>query len=161
MIKILETINEQSILDVYNTIEKDIVWTDYGPKGKQSGLQFKEGDNVWNSAVGKSIDNELDYKHINPFFKNTIFEELIIKHNLYRTRLMWVKPYACYSMHKDDSPRIHIPLITNQDSYFVFRKGTIINLRQGVVWWVDTRMTHTFMNCSDQPRLHLVGVVEK
>jgi hypothetical protein len=161
MIKILETIQEQLILDVYNTIEKDIVWTDYGSKSKQTGLQFKDGDDHWNSAVGKSIDSELFYKHINPFFKDTIFEELIIKYNLYRTRLMWVKPYACYSMHKDNSPRIHIPLITNPDCYFVFRNNTVVNLTQGHVWWVDTRMTHTFMNCSESPRLHLVGVVEK
>jgi hypothetical protein len=64
-------------------------------------------------------------------------------------------------MHKDETPRIHIPLITNLECYFVFRTGAIINLKQDYVWWVDTRRIHTFMNCSSVPRLHLVGVVEK
>ena len=161
MIKILEKINEQLILDSFNLIEKNIVWTSYDNKSKQAGLQYKDNEDPWSSAVGKSTGEELSYKNINPLFKDTIFEELINKYNLLRTRLMWVSPYSCYSMHRDETPRIHIPLITNPECYFVFQKGIISNLKQGNVWWVDTRMLHTFMNCSDLPRLHLVGIVEK
>lgn len=161
MIKLLESINDQLILDTYNGIEKNIVWTTYNNKSKQAGLQYKDNEDPWSSAVGKSAGEELSYRNINPLFKDTIFEEIINKYNLLRTRLMWVSPYSCYSMHSDTTPRIHIPLITNAECYFVFRKGIISNLKQGSVWWVDTRSTHTFMNCSDLPRLHLVGVVEK
>jgi hypothetical protein len=161
MIKLLEKIDHQLILDTFDAIEKSIVWTEYGHKGKQTGLQYKDNEDPWTSAVGKGTGSDPNYTNINPAFKDTVFEEYINKYKLLRTRLMWVNPYACYSMHKDDTPRIHIPLITNPECYFVFQKGIISNLKQGSVWWVDTRMFHTFMNCSDYPRLHLVGVVEK
>jgi hypothetical protein len=160
MIKILETINYQLVLDSYNLLELNMQWTDYEHKGKQTGLQYKDNEDPWTSAVGKSKGEELSYTNLNPFFKNTIFEELIDKYKLLRTRLMWVGPYACYSIHKDDTSRIHIPLITNPECYFLFRTGQLTNLKKGYVWKVDTTKSHTFINCSDQHRLHLVGVVE-
>ena len=160
MIQVLAKIDEQPILDSFNLIEENITWTSYGHKGRQAGLQFKDNEDPWSSAVGKSQGAELAYTNLNPFFKDTIFEELIDKYKLLRTRLMWVGPYACYSMHKDQTPRIHIPLITNSECYFLFYPGQLTNLKKGSVWWVDTTKTHTFINCSDQHRLHLVGVVE-
>ena len=141
--------------------EENIKWTSYGHKGRQAGLQFKDNEDPWTSAVGRSAGQESTYTNLNPFFKDTIFEEVINQYNLTRTRLMWVNPYACYSVHRDETPRVHIPLITNPSCYFVFLSGRIMHLDKKLVWWVDTRKTHTFMNCSDQPRLHLVGVVEK
>jgi hypothetical protein len=161
MIKLLSHIDTQPLLAEYHRLEKDIQWTDYGHKGKQSGLQYKVDEDPWTSAVGKSQGEELAYTNLNPFFKDTIFEEIINKYNLLRTRLMWVGPYACYSMHRDETPRIHVPLITNPECYFVFHAGELSNLTTNNVWWVDTRLRHTFMNCSDQHRLHLVGVVEE
>jgi len=160
MIKILKKINKQEILDSYRLLEPNIQWTDYSHKGKQAGLQYKVDEDPWTSAVGRIEGNELGYTNINSFFKGTIFETLINQYNLKRTRLMWVGPYACYSMHKDETPRIHIPLITNPECYFVFRSGLIEHLSDDSIYWIDTTQTHTFMNCSDQPRLHLVGVVE-
>jgi hypothetical protein len=161
MIKTLATINADDILNAYKLIEDNIQWTCYGHKGRQAGLQFKDNENPWSSAVGRSSGQELSYCNLNPFFKDTVFEKVINQYNLTRTRLMWVDPFACYSMHKDETPRVHIPLITNPNCYFVFRNSKVIHLTKRIVWWVDTREMHTFMNCSDQPRLHLVGVVEK
>lgn len=161
MINIIGKIDEQEILNAYNIIEENIKWTFYGHKGRQAGLQFKDNEDPWTSAVGRSSGHELMYNNLNPFFKDTIFEEVINQYNLTRTRLMWVDPYACYSIHRDETPRVHIPLITNPSCYFVFQSGKIIHLNKKLVWWVDTRKSHTFMNCSDEPRLHLVGVVEK
>lgn len=161
MIKVLAKIDEQLILDSFNLIEENIIWTSYGHKGRQAGLQYKDNEDPWTSAVGRSAGQESTYTNLNPFFKDTIFEELINQYNLTRTRLMWVDPYACYSIHKDETPRVHIPLITNPQCYFVFQSGRIIHLNKKLVWWVDTRKAHTFMNCSDFPRLHLVGAVEK
>jgi hypothetical protein len=161
MIKPLAAINVDEILNSYNLIEENIQWTFYGHKGRQAGLQFKGNEDPWTSAVGRSSGEELSYTNLNPYFKDTVFEEIITRFNLTRTRLMWVDPYACYSIHQDETPRVHIPLITNPNCYFVFRSGKLIHLHKKLVWWVDTRELHTFMNCSDQPRLHLVGVVEK
>jgi hypothetical protein len=159
MIKTLTSIDINPLLAEYSRLEKDIQWTDYGYKGRQTGLQYRADEDPWTSAVGKNKGNELDHVNLNPFFANTAFEDIINEYKLIRTRLMWVGPYACYSMHKDTTPRIHIPLITNPECYFVFKHGTILHLSLGNVYWVDTTRIHTFMNCSDQHRLHLIGVV--
>jgi hypothetical protein len=160
LIKTLEPIDTESLLESYQKLEPKIQWTNFDHKGRQAGLQYKEGEDFWSSSVGKSQGYELTYSNLNPFFKNTEFEKIIDKYNLKKTRLMWVGPYACYSMHRDETPRIHVPLITNTDCYFVFLNGVIEHLELGKTYWVDTRYTHTFMNCSDQHRLHLVGVAE-
>lgn len=62
--------------------------------------------------------------------------------------------------HADTTPRVHIPLITNPQSWFIFKNGMTINLDVGKVYWLDTRREHTAINGSDDWRLHLVGVVE-
>ena len=160
MIKELTTIDIQPLLDCYTQLESQIVWTEYGHKGKQAGLQHKEGEDPWTSAVGRSRGQELTYTQLNMFFKDTLFDRIINNYNLKRTRLMWVNPMACYSMHKDETARIHIPLITNLECYFVFKDSHPVHLGIGKIWLTDTRKLHTFMNCSDQPRLHLVGIVE-
>jgi hypothetical protein len=161
MIKLLSKFDVQPLLDEYHRLEKDIQWTEYGHKGRQTGLQHRTSEDPWSSAVGKNKGNELDHVNLNPFFTNTVFESLINQFKLIKTRLMWVGPYACYSMHRDTTPRIHIPLITNPECYFVFKQGLITHLSASNVYWIDTTRFHTFMNCSNQHRLHLVGVVEK
>ena len=160
MIENLGTIDVQSILDCYHKLEPNIIWSDYGNK-KQTSLQYKEGDNVWLSSSGKSKGDELSYDQLNPFFKDTVFEEIIKTYNLKRTRLMWVSPQSCYSMHVDSTPRIHVPMITYPDSFFVFKHRPPIHLSTGNVYKVETRLPHTFMNCSSHSRLHLIGAVEK
>ena len=160
MIKVLRQIDIHPLLQSYNQLEKNMVWTDYGHKGRQVGLQYKDGEDHWSSAVGRSRGQELTYNNLNPYFKDSIFEDIINEFKLSRTRLMWVGPYACYSMHVDSTSRIHIPLITNTECYFVFKSGTLKHMSTGSVYWTDTTKQHTFMNCSNQDRLHLVGVVE-
>ena len=160
MINIIETCPITEILDCYFKIEKGIIWTEYNGK-KQSGLQFKENEDPWASAVGKSQGNEFDYTNLNTFFKDTIFEDLINQYKLKRTRLMWTSPMTCYSMHKDTTPRIHIPMITNPECYFVFKAGIIQHMPAGLVYWTNTVNLHTFMNCSTNSRLHLIGVVQQ
>lgn len=161
MIKILTKIDIQPILDFYLTVENNIIWDDTILKGKQTGIQYQEGSDPWSSAVGRSKGNELSYDQLNPFYKGTIIETLINQFNLKRTRLMWANPYTCYSMHKDTTPRIHIPMITNPECYFVFKTGIIQHMPAGAVYWTDTTAPHTFMNCSNISRLHLVGAIDK
>jgi hypothetical protein len=160
MIKVINNIDVITILESYSKIESNMVWTEYGHKGKQTGLQYYNNEDPWSSSVGISRGRELEYDRLNPFFKDTIFEELIKEYDLKRTRLMWVYPFACYSMHSDTTPRIHIPIITNLECYFVFKNGLMEHLKIGSSYWVDTRLPHTFINCSEHKRLHLVGVVK-
>lgn len=140
-------------------LEEVIKWTDYGHKGKQAGLQFRGNEDPWTSAVGKMQQPEREYNQLNPAIKGTILEGLINRFELFRARLMWVGPYACYSMHRDLTMRIHIPIITNPACYFVFNDAAPIFIPAGWAYKVDTTKFHTFMNCSDKPRLHLVGAI--
>lgn len=162
MIEKLRHINIRPLLDCYHDLEDSISWTDYGHKGRQASLQHAPGEEVWSSGVGRAKKDEdiSAYHLVNPEIQGTVFEDVIREFNLYRTRFMWVGPYACYSMHQDSSPRIHIPLITNQGCYFLFRDRSPVHLETGHVYLTDTRRFHTFINCSEKPRLHLVGAIK-
>ena len=160
MIKILRDIDISALLNFYQTVENLIQWTEYGHKGKQTGLQYKEGEDYWTSAVGKHTDDDLKYNNINPFFKNSEFENIINEYNLTRSRFMWLYPYACYTLHRDQTPRLHIPLITNTECFLLFKPGgKLIHLDIGKIYKAETRITHTAINCSEFPRLHFVGVL--
>ena len=162
MIKILRDVDISSLLTYYKKIEDIIQWTDYGHKGKQAGLQYKEKEDVWASAVGKHSNNELSYNNLNPFFKDTEFETIINEYNLTRSRFMWVGPMSCYSIHQDQTPRLHIPLITNTECFLLFKLGPkLIHLDTGKIYKAETRIPHTIINCSEFPRLHFVGILEK
>ena len=160
MFKELKELDIQPLLDYYYQVEGNLVWTESGQKGKQTGIQFKPGEDPWTSSVGRSKGVDTAHTDLNPFFKDSIIENIINEYGLLRTRLMWVNPFSCYTIHADYTPRIHIPLITNPECYFFFKKGNLIHMPVGKSYWVDTRYLHTFMNCSDKPRLHLVGVVK-
>lgn len=161
MIRIIDELDPTSLIESYLKLEANIKWFVNGHKGKQAGLQYINDDDPWDSAVGRSKGNELSYTNLNPSFKGTLFEELIDKYSLTRTRFMWVGPYSCYSMHRDSTPRIHVPLVTNPECYFVFKAGLIKHMPLGAVYRTNTLFPHTFMNCSEFPRLHIVGVVAK
>jgi len=168
MIQEIDNIDIAPILTAYYELEKDMVWYEGIDRKvnlqdvkfkRQVSLQYKEDEEPWASSVGRIRHAEILYNKINPYFKDTVFETLINKYKLVRSRLMWVPPFSCYSMHNDPYPRVHIPLITNPDCYFVFKKGIVQHLPTGKVHLVDTTNDHTFMNCSSLPRLHFMGVV--
>ena len=155
----IDIVDHALVKKSYLEIEKGISWSEY-PNGKQAGLQYHIGSDPWTDAVGRMkpgqtwIDTE-----INPYFKDTYFEELIIKYKLFRTRLLWLKPFSCYSMHRDDTTRVHIPIITNKHCFFVFRENGLFNMPEGHVYHVNTLEEHSAMNCSTEWRLHLIGAV--
>lgn len=164
LIEVIDTIDHALVIESYLEIEKGISWREY-PNGRQTGLQYHSGLDPWTDAVGAGrgrttpgltwTDTE-----INPYFKGTYFEEIIIKYKLLRTRLLWLKPYSCYSMHTDTSTRVHVPIITNDHCYFVFRENGLFNMPVGHVYHVNTLEEHSAMNCSKEWRLHLIGAVE-
>ena len=165
MIKVVGNIDIDLVVNQYSLIAEQIQWVEMPPHHKQAGLQYaEETDNLWAGGTGKLtglVNPEYQYNNINPLLRGTIFEDIINEHKLVRTRFMWVNGMSCYSMHRDLSPRIHVPIITNPECYFVLKQGSeglIEHLPAGKVYWTDTRIHHTFMNCSREPRLHLIGV---
>jgi hypothetical protein len=161
-VSIISTINYLKILNEYYSLESKIDWPEKTVKGMQCGLQYAPGEDPSSSAVGllKKFRSEKEYCEINPLFQNTVFEDIINQFELYRTRLMWINSFSCYSIHMDKSKRVHIPLITNPSCLFIFPDITkIVHLPLGLVYTVDTTKMHSFCNFSNMPRLHLVGCI--
>lgn len=159
MIRILNEIDIEPVLTCYRNLEASIEWQDYSYKGRQSGLQYRNNESQFLSAVGKKFEVESSFDNLNVLYKDTIFEKIINQYNLKRTRFIWLGANACYTFHKDTSPRIHVPIITNDQAFIIFKSGLIEHLSIGKVFWTDTRLEHTANNGGDQWRLHLVGSV--
>lgn len=156
---LLESMNVSSILNFYKSIEPSIKWQ-HGEKGKQSSLQYAIDEEPFISGCGKTSGMDKSNNILVDIYHNTIVDNIIQKYKMVRTRWMWMSPFSCYSIHRDVYPRIHIPIITNDRCYFLFpnrEENIIFNLPSTGVWWVNTRIEHTFLNCSDIWRLHLVG----
>jgi hypothetical protein len=165
MINTVGNIDSNQVLRQYLLVEKQIDWVE-NSKGRQAGLQYatEEEENLWAAGTGSLTglkDPEPQFKNLNPLLRGTIFEQIIQEYRLVRTRFMWINPMSCYSIHRDMSPRVHVPIITNPECYFLFKQGSdthMEHLSAGTVYWTDTRIPHTFLNCSYEPRLHLIGV---
>ena len=111
-------------------------------------------------GIGRLADSnhpEEDFKY--PLFElpytNSVIEDL----NMRRTRVMRMPSKYCYSYHRDPTMRMHIPLITNDDCFFVIEDEVIRLPADGNHYTVDTRKKHTFVNASFEERIHIVGVL--
>lgn len=142
--------------------------------GKQAiSLQYRDPSNTrWDNSVGNfnklshmtpSIEQE--FSTIQPWLVGTEIEKLFasIDIKLYRARILFMAPNAKYSVHRDPTPRVHIPIVTNEKCRFFFpefsNEPAEYMPANGSIYWVDTRSTHTFENNSDQTRIHIVAVV--
>lgn len=118
----------------------------------------------WHLGIGSIVDlehkDEDSYCNIFPSLAGSLIEKYIKKYGGFRTRIMNVTPRHCYSVHRDPTPRIHIPLITNKECWMVwpFNKETQ-RMPMGYSYWTDTTKWHTFMNCGKEPRIHIVMCV--
>ncbi len=102
--------------------------------------------------------NENDFNiHIFPELEYT--NSIITKLGMFRTRVMRMHPKTCYSYHKDPSMRMHIPLITNEDCFFIINDVLSRYPADGNYYLVDTTKKHTFVNASFEERIHIVGCV--
>lgn len=118
----------------------------------------------WFTGVGKlkllTEQDEKKYRHIQPSLKGTNIEKLLSSTPLpvYRSRIMKVDPKRCYSIHHDMSCRLHLAIKTNESCLFLFpelSKYNHIPVDRGV-YLVDTRETHSFVNCGEDERVHIV-----
>lgn len=119
------------------------------------------------TADGSSGEGQLaklDYKEedFNVFaydipYTNSVLSEL----GMYRTRLMNMKPKTCYSYHWDPTKRMHIPLLTNENNFFVIDDKISRYPADGSYYLIDTTKKHTFVNASFENRLHIVGCVNE
>jgi hypothetical protein len=73
---------------------------------------------------------------------------------------MTMAPKSCLSIHWDSSRRWHYAIDTNPSCFLIHMDGEVGHFHHipadGYVYEMDARLTHTAMNASKKPRLHLV-----
>lgn len=122
----------------------------------------------WFAGTGHSATKTKEWEHtfchLQPSLKGSVIEDYInwLGVPVYRARIMLAREKGCYSIHRDYSPRLHLPLITNDQCNFLIADPlTMFHLpADGITTWVNTTKPHTFMNGSTHKRLHLVMIVE-
>jgi len=93
-----------------------------------------------------------------PLFPEMVYTNNIIKQlGMFRTRIMRLEPYQCYSYHVDPTQRMHIPLITNPNCFMIIEDKLYRYPADGNHYLVDTTKIHTFVNASLEQRIHIVG----
>lgn len=154
----LENINNfDSLVNEVTTLIHEI-----GLVNNQIICQQIDNDNPdWSTGIGRiaELDHQDEhlYTFVNERLKGSKLEELIIKYNAFRTRIMVMPPKQCYSVHADPTPRLHIPIITNSQSWMVWPYlNACEQMRVGNVYWADTTKHHSFLNGGDTARIHIV-----
>ena len=144
-----------SFIDVKRILEEILTLPKYD---KQLSLQVTES-----GSGGEGRLARLDYKEkdFSVFaydlpYTNSVLSDL----KMYRSRLMNMPPKYCYSYHRDPTQRMHIPLITNENCFFVIDDRVLRIPADGNHYLIDTRKMHTFVNASFKERLHIVGCVD-
>ena len=118
-------------------------------------IQMEIGEN--RDKKDRIIKDQSEFTILNEIYEGTVFADMIHDVNGERARIMYMNAYTAYSVHKDNSPRYHLALITNPNAYFIFPTlDEIIHIPDdGCLYEVDTTLLHSFVNCGTD-RTHLV-----
>ena len=138
-----------------------LLWDSVKKKYQQQVSLQTDGTGDWQSSTGSRPDqDESKWNIIHPDLAGTWWEDFFksLPMKVYRSRLMFMVPRTCYSIHTDAGPRLHIAIKTDKQSRFIFiDPPKIIHIPEdGHIWWVDTRLPHTAINGSLEHRIHLV-----
>lgn len=159
-------IDLQKLLELYQHAQNHFPWTNTYPT-LQSGISVAEGqeDDLLGCCGGNfTQEQEKLYSQLPPFYQNSYIFELssLLQLKIFRLRWMQLTGKSCYSFHQDWSRRLHIPIITSKDSYFLFQNPLeLAQLEVNHAYVVDTTRVHTAMNTGSQPRVHLIACFEK
>lgn len=114
---------------------------------------YGTGAKIFNNTGHKEV--EFDTFIFDLPYINSIIKDL----NMYRTRVMNMKNKTCYTIHKDTTKRIHIPIVTNEHCLIILNNEIKHYPADGNYYLVDTTQYHTAVNASKHNRIHIVGVV--
>lgn len=92
-----------------------------------------------------------------PLFDIPYINSILEEHDLVRARVMKMKPKTCYYWHRDNTKRLHIPVITHEHCFLLLENERIYLPADGSAYIVDTTNMHTALNCSKIERIHIVG----
>ena len=80
------------------------------------------------------------------------------KYNTTKWRFMKLtSERRAYSYHKDETKRLHIPLLTNDECFFIIEKKLYTMQQLGWLYEMDTTKHHTALNLGWSDRVHIVG----
>lgn len=115
-----------------------------------------------NFSIGTGVptEPEKNYKFIHESLYDSEIEKIILHFKAFRTRIMKMESRRCYSIHKDYSKRIHIPIKTDNQAWMIWPyENYCANLEKRKIYLTDTTKLHTFLNGSVEDRIHLVMCV--
>jgi hypothetical protein len=162
-VKILDHVNDFTLLEKE---VNDLIETIGFEKNQIMCQTHRDNCQDWYTGIGRIEEleekEEKKYKFINPLIKNTEIGRLIEKYQGFRSRIMIMNPKSCYSIHQDPTPRIHIPITTDSlQSWMIWPLDNECHrMPLGMVYWTDTTKKHTFINCSEKIRIHLIMGVD-
>jgi len=141
-------------------IERILLEIEALPSDKQVSLQTNDV-NIKDHLVGTGRPIKMkEFDFIHPLFDLTYINELMKEMKLYRTRIMRMPPKSCYSLHKDFSLRLHIPLVTNEKCFLVIDNEVIRYPADGNFYILNAKKEHTAVNASLKERIHLIACVK-
>lgn len=155
-------------LENFQQLSKEIrdIIDQHGFEKNQIILQgLESGKDEWHIGVGAIEEleeqDEKKYCYLNRSLENTAIGSIIKKYKAYRARIMLMSPRRCYSVHKDPTPRIHIPIVTNDQCWMIWpTQQFCMKLKPEFLYWTNTTKEHTFLNGGTEDRIHIVMCVD-
>lgn len=102
---------------------------------------------------------ETDFVH--PNFNMPYINSILTKLGMYRTRVLKLGPASCYSIHRDPTKRIHIPIVTSDKCLLIVNNEVMYLPADGSYYEIDTTHRHTAINGTrNLERIHIVGCIK-
>ena len=133
----------------------------YNGKWNSIALYARGGDSTNIFAMNAGDETILE----TPIMKDCLYFKVVIDHfkcTLLSVRLLRlevgadIKPHSDYNLgYEDNNFRIHIPIKTNDDVYFILDGNRLIML-PGECWYTNVNYVHSVSNKGKTDRIHLV-----
>lgn len=152
----------------FEQLKKEVLELQESLSEKIISLQWRDPNDMhWLNSIGYQHGPvEHEFVNLLPELEGTEIEKLFqyLPDKIFRARVMTIYPNTEYDPHADPRPRIHIPIVTNPLCRFNFFNPFILEAEympaDGSIYWVDTTARHTFVNSSDEKRIHIVAVTD-
>lgn len=129
----------------------------------QTYITSPDGNTYDIDAMNFRLGNvrESDCCTVNRLFRSTILEQMYndldSMFGVCRARFMMMNKHRrAYSYHADFTPRLHIPIQTNDDCMFIVDDHVYRMPDVGSVYFLNTTLKHTALNLGHDERIHLV-----
>lgn len=130
-------------------------WDNYFPEKDYENSGPKARD-----VIPKEEQFDITCDYLKGTYTEEVIEQLKDEYKVVRGRYMMLNMKTCLTYHYDETPRLHIPLVTD-DNCFMVIDDKVCRLPYGNTYHVDTTKKHTALNASKILRTHLVFCLPK